>query len=275
MAYRKPNKPRTHMGSPSATPAAEPKAVEPEATTDAIPAVRPSKVRNVPSHDTETSEIPRVAPAKSSQRATGNAKRAAASSSSKNSEKSGPKSAAPKSAPSKKPATKEHRRAKTRAELSGAVKAPKISGHSKEIADAKAHKKHEVAGEPVPAKTFSGKLIVWAVVGLALLAFLFPTVGTFVKQQQEISALRESIAAKTAEQEQLKQEIARWDDPEYIKQQARDRINLVMPGERKYMVIGATGEDANVPENQSPNEVRTDLPWADALWDTVKRAATD
>lgn len=274
MAYRKPNKPRTHMGAPSAeTPQSA--HVEPEARTDAIPAVRPKTPKNVPSDDTKTSDIPRVTPAKKSQPATGGTQRGAASSSAKKSEKSAAESAAPKVTLPKKPATKEHRRAKTRAELSGAVKAPKISGHSKEIAEAKAHKKHEIAGEPVPAKTFSGKLIVWAVVGIALLLFLFPTVGTFVKQQQEISALRESIAQKTTEQEQLKQELARWNDPEYIKQQARDRINLVMPGERKYMVIGATGEDANVPENQSPNEVRTDLPWADALWDTVKRAATD
>jgi len=289
MASRKPNKPRTHLGSTHAGQqehqATRPTGAEPELTTDAIPVVsekasktpsaQANKSRSVPESDAETSEIPRVSGNQHPGNATRTVGGAAASSSSKKTEAKGPASAQRKTNVAKKPVSKEHRRAHTRAQLSGALKAPKISDHSKEIRDAKAAKKQEVSGEPVPARTFSGKLIVWAVVGLALLAFLFPTVGTFIKQRAEIQALRESIAEKTVEQEQLKQEVARWSDPEYIKQQARDRINLVMPGERKYMVIGATGEDANVPENQSPNEVRTDLPWADALWDTVKRAATD
>lgn len=293
MASRKPNKPRTHLGSSTSgqpgTLVSGGSVAEPDATTDAIPLVSAKasrahgsptpaagsdKSRTVPEDDAEASEIPRVSgknPLRNASQTAGGA----AASSSKRTVATGPASAPRKTNVPKKPASKEHRRAQTRAQLSGALKAPKISDHSKEIRDAKAAKKQEVSGEPVPARTFSGKLIVWAVVGLALLAFLFPTVGTFIKQRAEIQALRESIAEKTVEQDQLKQEIARWSDPEYIKQQARDRINLVMPGERKYMVIGATGQDANVPENQSPNEVRTDLPWADALWDTVKRAATD
>ncbi|GAA2561333.1 cell division protein FtsB [Neomicrococcus aestuarii] len=288
MAYRKPQKPRTYL-SPSGNSSSGTSShhqSETDPATDAIPVVSAKDSRNTRTnvssrdmasavHDSETSEIPRVSGRRPTAAATKITDRAAASSSSKKSEKAGPKTAPAKSNQPHKPASKQHRRAQTRAQLSGAVKAPRISGHSKEIADANAAKKHEAVGEPVPAKTFSGKLVVWAVVGIALLAFLFPTVGTFVKQRAEISALEESIATKTAEQEELKQEIARWSDPEYIKQQARDRINLVMPGERKYMVIGATGEDTSVPENQSPNEVRTDLPWADALWDTVKRAATD
>ena len=87
---------------------------------------------------------------------------------------------------------------------------------------------------------------------------------------------RDRIAAKQAEQEALKDQIARWDDPLYIKQQARDRINLVMPGERNYMVVGTRPEEEAPGEtNQSPQEVRTDLPWVDALFDSAQRAATD
>ena len=61
-----------------------------------------------------------------------------------------------------------------------------------------------------------------------------------------------------------------------FQQQARDRFNLVMPGEKAYMVIGGdeTVEDP-VPGPASPGEVNPDMPWADALWDSVVRAGTD
>ena len=113
--------------------------------------------------------------------------------------------------------------------------------------------------------------------GVHLFAVLLvPSIGTYARQSDEIAALRTSIDAKQAEQEALKEQIARWDDPLYIKQQARDRINLVMPGERNYMVVGTAPEDVDPEEaNQSPAEVRTDLPWVDALFDSVQRAATD
>ena len=118
-------------------------------------------------------------------------------------------------------------------------------------------------------------MLALALVLVTITVLLLPSVGTYARQRSELETLRSSIQAKTAEQAGLLQQIGRWDDPAYIKQQARDRINLVMPGERKYMVIGEVAEDEAVPVNESPNQVRTDLPWMDALWDTVKRSATD
>ena len=78
------------------------------------------------------------------------------------------------------------------------------------------------------------------------------------------------------EVENVDPQIKRWEDPAYVQQQARDRLNLVMPGEKKYMVIG--GETA-LPDAQDapsdPGTVNPEMPWADGLWDSVVRAATD
>lgn len=176
------------------------------------------------------------------------------------------------------------RRLRERVELSGSIRAPKNMAAGATRPEAPSRPPGAGAGgvggaqpeaaAPVPARSFSGRMLALAVVLVAITILLLPSVGTYMTQRAEMGELRESIAAKQAEQAELNEQIARWDDPVYIKQQARDRINLVMPGERKYMVIGSAGEDPVV-ESQSPGEVRTDLPWVDALWDTVKRSATD
>lgn len=162
------------------------------------------------------------------------------------------------------------RRIEDRTLLSGAVR--------KDQKAAKKQQPKQVQGpaKPIPARSFSGRILALSIAMSAFALLLVPSIGTYARQHEELVALRESIASKEAEQENLKDQIARWDDPLYIKQQARDRINLVMPGERNYMVVGTIPTDIPAAEeNHSPNEIRTDLPWVDALYDSVHRAATD
>lgn len=128
--------------------------------------------------------------------------------------------------------------------------------------------------ETVPARNLSARFI--ALIGLVVLMVLttLPSINTYVKQQAEINELQADINQRKQQQQDLEAEIARWGDSAYVKQQARDRINLVMPGERKYLVIGELPEAKDEPA-QSPHDVRADLPWADALLDSIRRAGTD
>jgi cell division protein FtsB len=130
--------------------------------------------------------------------------------------------------------------------------------------------------EPVPARNFSGRSVALLVVLFVAAVLLAPTLRVFLDQQAELRAVQEDITAQQEEQRELTAQIARWDDPAYIQQQARDRFNLVMPGEKAYMVIGGdeAAEDP-VPGPASPGQVNPDMPWADALWDSVVRAGTD
>lgn len=128
----------------------------------------------------------------------------------------------------------------------------------------------------VPERTFSGRMIVLTVVALVVVSFMVPTVRTYFQQRAEITELEANIAAEEQRQNDLETEAARWEDPEFVRQQARERINLVMPGERRYYVIGGPEETlSEVPESQEDGEVRTDLPWADALWDSLVRSAAE
>ncbi|MFC4430838.1 septum formation initiator family protein [Citricoccus alkalitolerans] len=130
--------------------------------------------------------------------------------------------------------------------------------------------------EPVPARNLTGRSVAFLVVLFVAAVLLAPTLRVFLDQQAELRAVQEEIAAEQQLQQDLTSEIARWEDPAYIQQQARERFNLVMPGEQTYMVIGGdeTVEDP-VPPPASPSEVNQDMPWADALLDSVVRAGTD
>ncbi|CAN7257397.1 septum formation initiator family protein [Arthrobacter sp. LjRoot78] len=131
--------------------------------------------------------------------------------------------------------------------------------------------------DPVPAKAFSGRMLALAVVMIAITIMLAPTVKIFIDKRAEIAALEADIAARKAEQEGLKLQVSRWQDPNYVKQQARDRINMVMPGETGYWVFGsdlpagtASGQGGTGSAQDPAN-----LPWVDSLWESIRRSATD
>jgi len=131
--------------------------------------------------------------------------------------------------------------------------------------------------DPVPAKAFSGRMLALALVMVAITILLAPTVKIFLEKRSEIAGLQADITASQAKQADLKRQISRWQDPNFVKQQARDRINMVMPGETGYWVFGsdipadtpATGAAATSGDSQET------LPWVDSLWESIRRSATD
>ena len=144
---------------------------------------------------------------------------------------------------------------------------------------------HPAGNSPVPARSFSGRLIVLGITMGVVTILLAPNVHTFVTQRTEIAQLREDISARQAQQDAYASELQRWDDPAYIKQQARDRVSMLMPGETGYWVYG--GEDVEGAQN-SVDEAKaaaveattakkateaTEDPWVDSLWDAVKKSA--
>ncbi|MEZ2389843.1 septum formation initiator family protein [bacterium RCC_150] len=130
---------------------------------------------------------------------------------------------------------------------------------------------------PVPARAFSGRMLALAVVMIAITLLLAPTVKIYLEKKAEISSLQADIASKQAEQADLKKQITRWQDPNYVKQQARDRINMVMPGEAGYWVFGGD-VPAGTPGGRTGSGISDspgNLPWVDGLWESIKRSATD
>jgi len=88
---------------------------------------------------------------------------------------------------------------------------------------------------------FSVLIIGLTVMGVLILA---PNLRILVEQRQQIAALQATQNQQKQELTQLESQRARWDDPAYVRAQARDRLYFVMPGEVSYLVLN----DANVPE---------------------------
>lgn len=131
--------------------------------------------------------------------------------------------------------------------------------------------------DPVPAKAFSGRMLALFVVMIAITIMLAPTVKIFFEKRAEIAALQADISDKRAQQDELRRQVSRWQDPNYVKQQARDRINMVMPGETGYWVFGSdlpAGSSSGAAGAGSAQDPAV-LPWVDSLWDSIRRSATD
>ncbi len=68
----------------------------------------------------------------------------------------------------------------------------------------------------------------------------------------------------------------RWDDPAYVKQQAKERFGWVSVGEVGYRVLGSDGtmQGADVPTLDSPTQAASPQ-WYDKLWGSVKEAGKE
>lgn len=127
---------------------------------------------------------------------------------------------------------------------------------------------------PVPAKSFSGRLLALTVVLITITVLLAPSVQTYVQQREELATLSAEIATQEATRSELQNNLARWEDPAYVKQQARNRLFLVMPGETRYLVMGAE-ELPELAQDPGSEAQAADVPWVDALWQSIQRSATE
>ncbi len=106
------------------------------------------------------------------------------------------------------------------------------------------------------------------VLGILILAIfvLAPSVRTLVEQRQQIADLQASLEEQKQTVEDLTEQRARWDDPAYIKAQARDRLFYVMPGEYPYLIIDdVAAGDAADPKPASTGIEETKVDWASSL----------
>lgn len=116
-----------------------------------------------------------------------------------------------------------------------------------------------------------------------------PDVEAFLNQRRQIAEMEESIRLAQEQVEQMQAERDRWQDPVYIRSQARDRLYYVLPGEVSYLVMDSSGMDfsdtsgtvgALLADRRSADEISTEIAaandnWVDSLLESFLRAAID
>lgn len=92
----------------------------------------------------------------------------------------------------------------------------------------------------------SGRTFAIAAIFFALALFLAPPIKNYFTQRAQISALESQLASDYSALDAARKELMLWQDPNFIKSQARERLHFVMPGERQYIVTGGDeSEDSN------------------------------
>jgi len=94
----------------------------------------------------------------------------------------------------------------------------------------------------------------------------------YFAQRAQINALQTQVDSSRIALEEARKELELWNDPNYIKSQARTRLHFVLPGERQYILtndITLEGEDNS---NDVASNIPTGVPWYTRLIATVTEA---
>lgn len=106
-------------------------------------------------------------------------------------------------------------------------------------------------------------------------ATLSPTIQQLIGQRQHIAQLEAEIASTTDSIEDLVQQQARWEDPAYIRAEARGRLLFVEPGDTTYVVIDESKPKAPYKPVEVSVEVReTKTESGELFLDSLIRAST-
>jgi cell division protein FtsB len=114
-------------------------------------------------------------------------------------------------------------------------------------------------------------------------------VQAFLNQRRQIAEMEVSIQQAEQAGEDMQAERDRWQDPVYIRSQARDRLYYVLPGEVSYLVMDTEGLDftdtsgtvgALLAAKRNADEISLEVAaanenWVDALIESGLKAALD
>ena len=97
--------------------------------------------------------------------------------------------------------------------------------------------------------TLTGRAAILAAVVAVLAVSLAYPARQYLSQRAEIDRLDEQVEERQQSVAELEAERARWDDPAYIRSQARDRLHYCMPDETCYVTID--GEPTPTPSGDA------------------------
>jgi cell division protein FtsB len=113
------------------------------------------------------------------------------------------------------------------------------------------------------SRGISGRVLTFVTLLFVLAITLAPPMQRYFSQRAQINALRAQVHDADAQLKAAQDQLAQWNDPQYIASQARTRLHFVYPGERQYVVLGVpqTNSTVNAPAAPISNQIPTGLPW--------------
>lgn len=131
------------------------------------------------------------------------------------------------------------------------------------------------AGAQAPRPRFTGRAAILVLVLAVLMVSYASSMRAYLEQRSHLETLHARIAASEDNIEALEREKERWDDPAFVRAQARERFGWVLPGEIGFQVIDEDGtaldHDDSLPDPVATDEEEQPLWWQSA-WDSVEAA---
>ena len=120
---------------------------------------------------------------------------------------------------------------------------------------------------------FTGRAAVLAILFAVLVLTLAYPVQQYLAQRSQIAAAERAQARQFERISALRSELGAWSDPEYVKGQARSRLQLTEPGEKRYVVQDPSRTSGSrTPNEPSGSPVDDPRSWYGRLWDSVEAA---
>ncbi|SDS27573.1 FtsB family cell division protein [Microlunatus soli] len=158
---------------------------------------------------------------------------------------------------------------------SGASHKPTTPAQSQTVSEPTVTREESPTGAVARRRaSLTTRAIALAVVVLILTISYASSLRVYFKQRQDIADTKQQIINAQRNISELSNEISRWNDPNYVRTQARDRLGWVVPGERGYRVIGADGQpvtgDTEIAAEKTSNAPKK--AWYTKMWGSVETA---
>jgi cell division protein FtsL len=120
----------------------------------------------------------------------------------------------------------------------------------------------------------TGRALVLGAVLVLLLVVLAAPVHRYLATRSALTQADRERKANQTELVQLQQQVAQWNDPAYIAQQARARLQFAMPGDTVYVVVAPNAKPVTgtpAPRDSTATRVPGDS-WNERLWGSIRTA---
>jgi cell division protein FtsB len=122
---------------------------------------------------------------------------------------------------------------------------------------------------------FTGRAMVLVLVLSVLTISYASSLKAYFQQHSQIQQLRGQISSSESDIRRLEAEKAQWNDPAYVREQARARFGYLMPGQTSYVVIGENGKPLAAQASLSDPRTHsssTPTAWWTTEWRSVQLA---
>ena len=115
----------------------------------------------------------------------------------------------------------------------------------------------------------SNRALIVGIVLFVVAITLAPPIQNYFTQRAQINALKTQISDNQAMLDKAADELAQWDDPEFVASQARARLHFVFPGERRYIVVGNEVIENNNQQTKVSGQLPVGIPWYSRLISSI------